>query len=65
MVGSIVAAPFGSRLGARLRGDQIRILLALMVLAVALQLGLNLVVRPADLYSVQAVTTATTQPANP
>jgi uncharacterized membrane protein YfcA len=52
MVGSIVAAPFGSRIGARLRGDQIRILLALMVLAVAVQLALNLVLRPVDRYSI-------------
>lgn len=51
MVGSIVAAPFGSRIGARLRGDQLRILLALMVLAVAVQLALNLVLRPVDRYS--------------
>jgi uncharacterized membrane protein YfcA len=51
IVGSIVAAPFGARLGARLRGDQLRILLALMVLAVAVQLALNLVLRPVDLYS--------------
>jgi uncharacterized membrane protein YfcA len=51
IVGSIVAAPFGARLGARLRGDPLRILLALMVLAVAVQLALNLVLRPVDLYS--------------
>jgi uncharacterized protein len=61
MVGSIVAAPFGSRIGARLRGDQIRILLALMVLAVALQLGLSLVLRPGDLYSITTPSLPTQQ----
>jgi uncharacterized protein len=66
MVGSIVAAPFGSRLGTRLRGDQIRILLALMVLAVAVQLGINLVVRPTDLYSAVIPTGAVpTEPPQP
>jgi hypothetical protein len=64
IVGSVVAAPYGSRIGARLRGDQIRILLALIVLAVALQLALNLFLRPVDLYSAQTATMTTTEPAS-
>lgn len=53
ILGSVIAAPLGARIGARLRGDQMRILLALMVLGVALQLALGLVLTPHDLYSAQ------------
>ena len=34
IVGGVIGAQFGARAGARLRGEQLRILLALMVLAV-------------------------------
>jgi uncharacterized protein len=53
--GSVVAAPLGARFGARIRSDQMRILLALLVLCVALQLGLNLVVKPHDLYTTELI----------
>jgi uncharacterized membrane protein YfcA len=53
--GSVVAAPLGARFGARIRSDQMRILLALLVLGVALQLGLNLVVKPHDLYTTELI----------
>jgi hypothetical protein len=36
----------------RLRGEQLRFLLALMVLAVAAKLAVDMTVRPADLYSI-------------
>jgi uncharacterized membrane protein YfcA len=49
--GGVVGAQFGARAGARLRGEQIRFLLALLVLAVALGLIWGLVARPRDFYS--------------
>jgi len=52
VVGGVVGAQFGVRAGAKLRGEQIRFLLALLVLAVALRLLWGLVVRPADFYSI-------------
>ena len=52
VVGGVVGAQFGVRAGAKLRGEQIRLLLALLVLAVALRLLWGLVVKPADFYSV-------------
>jgi uncharacterized membrane protein YfcA len=52
IVGGVVGAQFGVRAGAKLRGEQIRLLLALLVLAVALRLLWGLVVTPADFYSV-------------
>ena len=52
VVGGVVGAQFGVRAGAKLRGEQIRFLLALLVLAVALKLLWDLVVTPADFYSI-------------
>ncbi|MFV3075080.1 sulfite exporter TauE/SafE family protein [Niveispirillum fermenti] len=52
LVGGVVGAQFGTRAGARLRGEQARALLALMVLAVAVKLAVDLIVRPEDLYSI-------------
>jgi uncharacterized membrane protein YfcA len=52
VVGGVVGAQFGVRAGARLRGEQIRLLLALLVLAVALRLLWGLVVTPSDIYSI-------------
>jgi len=51
LAGGVVGAQFGARLGAQLRGEQLRGLLALMVLAVALKLLFDLIVTPDDLYS--------------
>ena len=53
IVGGVVGAQFGVRAGAKLRGEQFRLLLALLVLAVALRLLWGLVVRPADFYSLR------------
>lgn len=52
LVGGVIGAQFGTRAGARLRGEQARALLALMVLAVAVKLAVDLVLRPEDLYSI-------------
>ncbi|WP_119679767.1 sulfite exporter TauE/SafE family protein [Indioceanicola profundi] len=52
LVGGVVGAQFGTRAGTRLRGEQARALLALMVLAVAVKLAVDLIVRPEDLYTI-------------
>jgi uncharacterized membrane protein YfcA len=52
IVGGVVGAQFGVRVGARLRGEQLRLLLALLVLAVGFRLLLGLVLRPDDPFSV-------------
>jgi hypothetical protein len=49
--GGVVGAQLGVRVGAKLRGEQLRMLLALLVLTVAGGLLWQLVARPADLYS--------------
>ncbi|HUE65673.1 MAG TPA: sulfite exporter TauE/SafE family protein [Rhizomicrobium sp.] len=51
VVGGVVGAQLGVRAGGKLRGEQLRLLLALVVLAVGAGLAWQLVVRPADVYS--------------
>ena len=51
IAGGVVGAQFGARVGGKLRGEQIRFLLALLVLAVAIRLIWGLVVPPPDFYS--------------
>lgn len=51
ILGGVVGAQFGSRLGGRLKAEQLRILLALLVIAVAVKLGLDLLIRPTDLFT--------------
>jgi uncharacterized membrane protein YfcA len=55
LFGGVVGAQFGARAGALLRGDQLRSLLALMVLIVCGKLAFDLVVTPDDVYSLGGV----------
>ena len=52
ILGGVIGAQLGVRAGERLRGEQLRLLLALLVLAVALRLFIGLVVKPDDPFSV-------------
>ncbi|CUH38871.1 Sulfite exporter TauE/SafE [Jannaschia seosinensis] len=52
LVGGVIGAQVGARLGTRLKAEQLRILLALMVLVVCGKLALDLLLQPAELYSV-------------
>jgi len=49
--GGVVGAQLGVRAGAKLRGEQLRLLLALLVLAVGAGLLWQLIATPADVYS--------------
>jgi len=51
MVGSVAGAQFGASAGQFLRGDQLRALLALLVLGVAVRFGASLLLDPADPFS--------------
>jgi len=53
LFGAVIGAQFGTRAGALLRGEQLRGLLALMVLAVCLKLAFDLAMQPSDLFSVE------------
>ncbi len=52
MVAGVIGAQYGVRVGQKLRGEQLRALLGLLVLAVGIRLAVALVVTPADVYSV-------------
>ena len=51
MIGGVVGAQLGARAGVLLRGEQLRALLAILVLLVCVKLGLDLVLEPEDLFS--------------
>jgi uncharacterized membrane protein YfcA len=50
--GGVMGGQFGVRAGLKLKGEQLRLLLALLVLGVAARLLLDLVLKPDDVYSV-------------
>lgn len=54
LVGGVIGAQFGTVIGAKLKAEQLRILLALMVIAVCLKLALDLLIMPSELYSLGA-----------
>ena len=51
MIGGVVGAQLGARMSGRFRGEQLRSLLALMVLAVAGRLTYELIAIPEEIYS--------------
>ncbi len=53
MLGGVMGAQFGARAGQRIRGEQLRLLLGLMILAVGLRFFIDLVVTPENLFSLQ------------
>ncbi|MDT8856579.1 sulfite exporter TauE/SafE family protein [Paracoccaceae bacterium Fryx2] len=50
--GGVIGAQVGAQIGLRLRAEQLRILLALLVLGVCGRIALDLLLRPAELFSV-------------
>ena len=52
MLAGVVGAQYGVRVGQRLRAEQLRALLALLVLAVGARLAVDLVLTPKDIYSI-------------
>jgi uncharacterized membrane protein YfcA len=51
LTGAVIGAQFGAKAGAKLRGEQLRGLLAVMVLAVCAKLFFDLLATPDDIYS--------------
>jgi uncharacterized membrane protein YfcA len=52
VIGGVIGGQFGVRAGQKLRAEQLRALLSLMVLGVAIRILLDLVIRPSDLFSI-------------
>ena len=53
LIGGVIGAQFGTRIGALLRGEQLRGLLALIVLAVCFKLVSDVIITPEDLFSLE------------
>jgi len=52
IVGGVIGAQLGVIAGARLKGEQLRFLLAALVLLVCLRIAWELIVRPGEIYSI-------------
>jgi uncharacterized membrane protein YfcA len=55
MVGGVTGAQFGARAGQKMRGERLRLLLGALVLAVGLRFAFDLIVAPADLYTIRTI----------
>jgi Predicted permeases len=53
LAGGVIGAQMGARFGVKLRAEQLRLLLSVIVLLVCLRLGLDLVLTPGDLFSLE------------
>jgi len=53
LLGSVIGAQYGARFAQRMKPELLRMFLAIIVLAVALRMGLQLTWRPPELYTVQ------------
>ncbi|MCI2400454.1 sulfite exporter TauE/SafE family protein [Aliiroseovarius subalbicans] len=54
LIGGVIGAQIGARIGVKLKAEQLRILLAIMVLAVCGKLALDLLLMPSELYELGA-----------
>jgi uncharacterized membrane protein YfcA len=54
LIGGVIGAQVGATIGAKLKAEQLRILLALLVLAVCGKIALELLLKPSELYTIAA-----------
>ncbi len=52
IIGGVIGAQIGAQVGLKLKAEQLRVLLALLVLAVAIKIAFDLLLTPSELYSV-------------
>ena len=57
MVGGVIGAQFGARAGQKIRGEQLRLLLGILVMLVGLRFAFELILRPSNLFSVRPLET--------
>jgi hypothetical protein len=55
VIGGVIGGQFGANAGQKLKGEQLRLLLAVLVLAVSIRLLVGLLVTPDDLYSLTSL----------
>ena len=53
MVGGVTGAQFGARAGQKIRGEHLRLLLGLLILAVGIRFAVELGLRPDDLFTIR------------
>ena len=53
LLGSVIGAQYGARLAQRMKPELLRMILAILVLAIAFRMGLQLTYRPEEIYTVQ------------
>jgi len=53
MVGGVTGAQFGARAGQKIRGEQLRLLLGFLILAVGIRFAIELVIPPAELFTIR------------
>lgn len=53
MIGGVTGAQFGARAGQKIRGEHLRLLLGLLILAVGIRFAAQLVIQPEDLFIVR------------
>ena len=53
MVGGVTGAQFGARAGQKIRSEQLRLLLGLLILAVGIRFAVELVIRPEELFTIR------------
>jgi uncharacterized membrane protein YfcA len=53
MIGGVTGAQFGARAGQKIRSEQLRLLLGILILAVGIRFAVELVLRPEDLFTVR------------
>jgi uncharacterized protein len=56
LIGGVIGAQFGAQLAQKMKGEHLRLMLALLVLAVAIRLAIGLTWRPADLFGLYPIT---------
>ena len=54
MIGGVAGAQYGANVGQKLRGEQLRALLALLVISVALRLAYGLFITPDSIYTISS-----------
>lgn len=55
MVGGVIGAQFGARAAQNMPAERLRLLFGFLILAVGLRFGYELIARPGNLYSIQAM----------
>jgi uncharacterized membrane protein YfcA len=53
LIGSVTGAQFGARFAQSVKPEYLRMALAIIVLIVAIRMGVDLFIRPVEIYTVQ------------